>query len=92
MPYIGIAITDSPPEKTYKKLLRALEEKGFKVDFSKHHWAGDLPFGLLIAETNRGKVAIRWSLGRGFKFKLEEIDEEAFEEFIDETLDYISGD
>ncbi|WP_372915433.1 hypothetical protein [Pyrococcus kukulkanii] len=51
-----------------------------------------MPFGLVIAETNKGKVAVRWYLGREFTFKLEEVSEEAFEDFIDETLDYIGGD
>ncbi|WP_048147759.1 hypothetical protein [Palaeococcus ferrophilus] len=92
MPYVGLAKTSEGPLGAYRKILSALEREGFNVRFSKHHWAGDMPFGLVLAETDLGDVAVRWSLGREFELKLEEIDEEAFEDFVEETLDYIGGD
>jgi len=92
MPYIGIARTSLGPLQTYQLILEELSKRGFSVGFSKHHWAGDMPFGLVLAETNRGMVAVRWSLGESFELRIEEIDEEAFEDFVEETLDYIGGD
>lgn len=55
MPYLGFA--RSPPHgpvKTYELVLDELRRRGFSIRFSKHHWAGDLPFGLIMAETDRG--------------------------------------
>ncbi|AFK22799.1 hypothetical protein [Pyrococcus sp. ST04] len=92
MATIGFAKIDGGPEEALDFILKELKERGFEIEFYRHHWAGDMPFGLVIAETNKGKVAIRWYLGNGFSFKLEEVSEDAFEDFIDETLDYIGGD
>ncbi|AMM54871.1 hypothetical protein [Pyrococcus kukulkanii] len=92
MPTIGFAKIEGGPGEALKFVLKKLREEGYEVTFYRHHWAGDMPFGLVIAETNKGKVAVRWYLGREFTFKLEEVSEEAFEDFIDETLDYIGGD
>lgn len=53
---------------------------------------GDAPFGLIIAETNKGDVAIRWSLGKEFRLRLEETEKEDYDEFVEDTLEYLSGD
>ncbi|WP_297070462.1 hypothetical protein [Thermococcus sp.] len=92
MPYAGFVKTKEGPLKTYERIINELQKEGFEVTFSKHHWAGDMPFGLVIAETNRGPVAVRWSLGRDFEMRVEKMDEDAFEDFVEETLDYIGGD
>ncbi|WP_297501811.1 hypothetical protein [Thermococcus sp.] len=92
MPYIGFARSPHGPIKTYEEILRELEERGFKVGFSKHHWAGDLPFGLVMAETSKGAVAIRWSLGKEFTLRLEEVDRETYDEFVEDTLEYTNAD
>ncbi|WP_048146666.1 hypothetical protein [Pyrococcus abyssi] len=92
MPTIGFAKVKGGPEEALSFVLESLKEKGFNVEFYRHHWAGDMPFGLVIAETDKGKVAVRWYIGDSFSFKLEEVSEDAFEEFIDETLDYLGGD
>lgn len=92
MPFAGLARTSKGPLETYMEVLTALEREGFKMRFSKHHWAGDLPFGLVLAETDRGHVAVRWNLRRTFQLEMEEIDEEAFEDFVEETLEYLSGE
>jgi len=92
MPFVGFAKTDKGPLQTYEIILEELARRGFNVTFSKHHWAGDMPFGLIIAETDKGPLAVRWSLGKKFELRIEEIDEEAFEDFTEETLDYIGGD
>ncbi|ACS33719.1 hypothetical protein [Thermococcus gammatolerans] len=92
MPYAGFARTTEGPLKTFERIMEELKKRGFEVSFAKHHWAGDMPFGLIIAETNKGPLVIRWSLGKRFELRIEEIDEDAFEDLIDETLDYIGGD
>ncbi|HII60364.1 hypothetical protein [Pyrococcus horikoshii] len=92
MSVIGFAKVKGGPEEALAFILEKLRENGFKVNFYRHYWVGDMPFGLVVAETNKGKVAIRWYLGESFSFKLEEVSEEAFEEFVDETLDYLGGD
>ncbi|AEC52860.1 hypothetical protein PNA2_1946 [Pyrococcus sp. NA2] len=92
MPLIGFAKVEGGPEEALNFVLKMLTQHGFKVNFYRHHWAGDLPFGLIIAETSKGKVAIRWYLGNSTSFKLENVSEEAFDEFIEETLEYIGGD
>jgi hypothetical protein len=92
MAYIGFARSPYNPSKTYETILDELRKRGFEVEFSKHHWMGDAPFGLIIAETNRGDVAIRWSLGKEFRLRLEETEKEDYDEFIEDTLEYLSGD
>ncbi|WP_297089839.1 hypothetical protein [Thermococcus sp.] len=92
MPYIGFARSPYGPAKTYQLVLNELERQGFSIEFSKHHWAGDLPFGLIVAETERGEVAIRWALGREFKVEIEEVDGETYDEFIEDTLEYTNAD
>ncbi|WP_297534747.1 hypothetical protein [Thermococcus sp.] len=92
MAYIGFARSPYGPARTYEEILGELERRGFVVEFSRHHWMGDAPFGLIIAETSRGKVAVRWNLGDEFRLKLEEVGEEDVEEFIEDTLEYLSGD
>jgi len=92
VPYVGFVKTSEGPLKTYERILEALQKEGFEVTFSKHHWAGDMPFGLVIAETSMGRVAVRWSLGKNFEMRLERMNEDAFEDFVEETLDYIGGD
>ncbi|ASJ16848.1 hypothetical protein A3L04_07060 [Thermococcus chitonophagus] len=92
MPTIGFAKINGGPEEAVEFVLKKLKEKGHEITFHRHHWAGDMPFGLVIVETNKGKVAVRWYLGDEFTFRLEEVSDEAFEDFIDETLDYIGGD
>ena len=92
MPFVGFAKTPEGPLKTYELIMNELSKRGFNVVFAKHHWAGDMPFGIIIAETDKGHLAVRWSLGKKFELRIEEIDEEAFEELIEETLDYIGGD
>ncbi len=92
MPYIGFARSPHGPIKTYELILEWLREKGFNVGFSKHHWAGDLPFGLIVAETQKGPVAVRWSLGREFTIRLEEVEGETFEEFVEDTVEYTNAD
>ncbi len=92
MPYIGFARSPHGPAKTYQLVLSELKRQGFSIEFSKHHWAGDLPFGLIVAETERGEVAIRWALGREFKVEIEEVDGETYDEFIEDTLEYTNAD
>ncbi|AMQ19146.1 hypothetical protein [Thermococcus peptonophilus] len=92
MAYIGFARSPHNPSRTYEMILDELKKLGFKVIFSKHHWMGDAPFGLVIVETNRGDVAIRWSLGDEFRLKLEEVEKEDHDEFVEDTLEYLSGD
>jgi len=92
MYYIGKVRSPHGPGKTYEIILEELEKRGFKVNFSKHHWAGDLPFGLVVAETDGGHVAIRWSLGKEFTFELEEVDRETFDEFVEDTVEYTNAD
>ncbi|WP_457742552.1 hypothetical protein [Thermococcus sp.] len=92
MAYIGFARSPYGPVKTYEEILRELENRGFEVGFSRHHWMGDVSFGLIIAETDKGKVAVRWNLGNEFRLKLEEVSDEDVEEFIEDTLEYLSGD
>ncbi len=53
---------------------------------------GDAPFGLVIAESNKGELAIRWYLAQKFELKLEEVGEEEFNDFIEDTMEYLSGD
>ncbi|ASJ03023.1 hypothetical protein A3L09_07010 [Thermococcus profundus] len=91
MPYAGFARTSVGPLKTCGPILNELEG-GFHVTFSKHHWDWDMPFGLVIAETDRENIAVRWTLWDGFGLRLEEIDKEAFEDFLEEAIDYIGGD
>ncbi|NJE09824.1 hypothetical protein [Thermococcus sp. MAR1] len=92
MPYIGFVRSPHGPVKTYELILRELERRGFSIEFSKHHWAGDLPFGLVMAETNRGEVAVRWALGREFMMELEEVDKETYDEFVEDTIEYTNAD
>lgn len=92
MAYIGFAKTDLGPYETYSRILEELERRGFKIKFSKHHWAGDMPFGLVIVESDRGNIAVRWALGKTFELRIEEVSDEDLNEFIDDTLEYISGD
>lgn len=94
MAYIGFARSPYNPSKTYETILDELRRRGgFEVGFSKHHWMGDAPFGLIIAETNKGgDVAIRWSLGKEFRLRLEETEKEDYDEFVEDTLEYLSGD
>lgn len=46
----------------------------------------------MIAETDKGNLAIRWSLGKSFELRLEKVSEEDLNEFIEDTLEYLSGD
>ncbi|ACJ15695.1 hypothetical protein, conserved [Thermococcus onnurineus NA1] len=92
MPYIGFVKSPYGPAKTYELILKELEKRGFDVTFSKHHWMGDAPFGLIIAETDRGEVAIRWNLGKTFGLKLEEVEKGDVDEFVEDTMEYLSGD
>ena len=92
MAYIGFARTNLGPYETYEKILEELKNREFKIKFSKHHWMGDAPFGLVIAETDKGNLAIRWSLGKSFELRLEKVSEEDLNEFIEDTLEYLSGD
>jgi len=92
MAYIGFAKSPYGPGRTYEEVLEELRKRGFTIGFSKHHWAGDLPFGLIVAETERGPVAIRWSLGREFSLRLEEVDMETYDEFVEDTLEYTNAD
>ncbi|WP_297468231.1 hypothetical protein [Thermococcus sp.] len=92
MAYIGFARSSYGPAKTYELILEELKKRGFTIEFSKHHWMGDAPFGLVIAETDKGKIAIRWNLGKEFSVRLEEVSEEDWDEFVEDTLEYLSGD
>ncbi|GAB6135932.1 hypothetical protein [Thermococcus prieurii] len=92
MAYIGFARSPYGPAKTYELILEELKKRGFGVEFSKHHWMGDVPFGLVIAETDKGKIAVRWNLGREFSIKIEEVSDEDWDEFVEDTLEYLSGD
>ncbi len=92
MAYIGFVKSPYGPGRTYEEILKKLGEMGFDVRFSKHHWAGDLPFGLVVAETERGPVAIRWSLGKEFSIRLEEVDKETYDEFVEDTIEYTNAD
>ncbi|CAD5243781.1 hypothetical protein [Thermococcus camini] len=92
MPYIGFAKSPHGPGRTYEMVLEELGKMGFRVEFAKHHWAGDLPFGLIVAETDRGPVAVRWSLGREFSLRLEEVDRENYDEFVEDTIEYTNAD
>lgn len=92
MAYIGFAKSPYGPGRTYEAVLEELRRRGFEIGFSKHHWAGDLPFGLIVAETERGPVAVRWSLGREFSLRLEEVDGETYDEFVEDTLEYTNAD
>ncbi|ANF23002.1 hypothetical protein [Thermococcus piezophilus] len=92
MPFIGFVKSNYGPAETYKRILDELQRRGFEVRFSKHHWMGDAPFGLVIAETNRGEVAIRWNLGKVFELRLEEVEKEDVDEFVEDTMEYLSGD
>lgn len=92
MAYIGFARSPHGPAKTYELIIKELKRMGFEVEFSKHHWMGDVPFGLVIAETDRGKIAIRWNLGDEFGIKLEKVSEDDWDEFVEDTLEYLSGD
>ncbi|WP_365942333.1 hypothetical protein [Thermococcus sp.] len=53
---------------------------------------GDAPFGLIIADSDKGKIAVRWALGEELELKLEEVSDEDWDEFIEDTLEYLSGD
>jgi len=92
MAYIGFARSPYGPIKTFELIIEELRKRGFSVGFSKHHWAGDLPFGLVIAETDKGPIAIRWSLGKEFTLRLEEVDKEAYDEFVEDTIEYTNAD
>ncbi|AHF79714.1 hypothetical protein [Thermococcus paralvinellae] len=92
MAYIGFARTHFGPYETYEKILEELRKRGFNISFSKHHWMGDAPFGLIIADSDKGKIAVRWALGDRFELKLEEVSDEDWDEFIEDTLEYLSGD
>ncbi|ASJ04199.1 MULTISPECIES: hypothetical protein [Thermococcus] len=92
MPYVGLVRSPHGPVKTYELILSELKRRGFTIEFSKHHWAGDLPFGLVMAETDRGEVAVRWALGREFKMELEEVDKETYDEFVEDTIEYTNAD
>ena len=92
MAYIGFVRSPYGPGRTFDLIVKELTERGFKVGFTKHHWAGDLPFGLVIAETDRGPVAIRWSLGKEFSIRLEEVDKETYDEFVEDTVEYTNAD
>ncbi len=92
MPYVGFAKSPYGPNRTYEEVLNELKKRSFEIGFSKHHWAGDLPFGLIIAETNRGEVAVRWSLGKEFSLRLEEVEGETYDEFVEDTLEYTNAD
>ena len=59
MPFVGFARTTEGAPKTYEIIMDKLSKMGFKVTFAKHHWAGDMPFGLIIAETDKGPLAVR---------------------------------
>ncbi|WP_297421582.1 hypothetical protein [Thermococcus sp.] len=92
MAYIGFVKSPYGPGRTYEEVLKELKRRGFEVTFSKHHWAGDLPFGLIIAETDRGPIAVRWSLGREFSIKLEEVNGGTYDEFVEDTVEYTNAD
>ncbi|WP_317259665.1 MULTISPECIES: hypothetical protein [Pyrococcus] len=92
MPIIGFAEVNATIHEIPSLIMENLKEFGIEVSFYRHHWAGDLPFGLLIIESNKGPLAIRWHFGKKFSLRLEEVSEEAFEEFVEETLDYLGGD
>ncbi|ASJ02439.1 hypothetical protein A3L09_03805 [Thermococcus profundus] len=92
MYYIGKARSPYGPHKTQEVILEELKKRGFDVSFTKHHWAGDLPFGIVIVEGEKGHVAVRWSLGREFTFELEKTDKETFDEFIEDTVEYTNAD
>ena len=92
MAYIGFARSPYGPAKTYEIILEELKNSGFRVDFSKHHWMGDAPFGLVIAESGDDKIAVRWNLGKEFSLRLEEVAEDDWDEFVEDTLEYLSGD
>ncbi|NJE60764.1 hypothetical protein [Thermococcus sp. 21S7] len=92
MPYIGFAKSPYGPAKTYEVLMRELEKLGFRVFFSKHHWMGDAPFGLIVAETDKGNVAIRWNLSGEVDLRLEKVEGGDFEEFVEDTMEYLTGD
>jgi len=92
MPYVGFAKSPYGPIKTQEVILGELRKRGFKVEFFKHHWAGDLPFGLIVAETDKGEVAVRWALGRELSLKLEEVDKETYDEFVEDTIEYTNAD
>ena len=92
MPYIGFARSPHGPRKTYEMILGELGRRGFEVGFSKHHWAGDLPFELVVAGTQKGATAVRWSLGKEFSFRLEAVDGATFDEFVEDTVEYTDAD
>ncbi|WP_297457883.1 hypothetical protein [Thermococcus sp.] len=92
MAYIGFAKSPYGPSKTFDAIIEELRRRGFTIGFSKHHWAGDLPFGLVMAETDRGPVAVRWSLGKEFSMRLEEVDRETYDEFVEDTIEYTNAD
>jgi hypothetical protein len=90
--YVGFARSPHGPLKTFELVKEEIERKGFKIHFSRHHWAGDLPFGLITFETDSGEIAVRWSLGREFSLKLEEVDKETYDEFVEDTIEYTNAD
>ncbi|ASJ06718.1 hypothetical protein [Thermococcus pacificus] len=92
MAYIGFVKSPYGPGRTFDAIIDELKRQGFTIGFSKHHWAGDLPFGLVIAETDKGPVAIRWSLGKEFSIRLEEVDKETYDEFVEDTIEYTNAD
>jgi len=90
--YIGFARSPHGPGKTEGLILGELERRGFRVGFVRHHWAGDLPFGLVIVETDKGPIAVRWSLGKDFTLRLEEVDKDTYDEFVEDTIEYTNAD
>ncbi|WP_461865538.1 hypothetical protein [Thermococcus sp.] len=92
MKFIGFVKSNLGPNETYEQVLKELDQRGFEINFSKHHWMGDTPFGLIIVETNRGEITIRWHLNQKFELRLEEVCKNDFDEFIEDTLEYLSGD
>ncbi|NJE01721.1 hypothetical protein [Thermococcus sp. JdF3] len=92
MPYIGFARSPYGPAKTYELIMDELRKRGFRIGFSKHHWMGDAPFGLVVVETERGAIAIRWNIGDAFTIRLEEVNDDDWDGFVEDTLEYLSGD
>ena len=92
MYYIGKVRSPYGPHKTHEVILEELKKRGFDVEFTKHHRAGDLPIALVLVEGKKGHVAVRWSLGREFTLELEETDKETFDEFVEDTIEYTNAD
>lgn len=73
-------------------IFEELRRWGFEVGFLKYYWMGDVLFGFIIVEINKGDVVIRWLLGKEFCLRFEEIEKEDYDEFVEDILEYFSGD